>query len=482
MDTRLESVRQHFDRHAAELPRWRARNRYYHADHVRYLRHLVGTGKRVLELGSGNGGLLAALEPSHGVGVDISEALVAQARAEHPQLEFVVGDAGSVELEGEAPFDYVILSDLVGYLDDVQSCFEHLRRWCGPDTRIVVTYYNLLWEPVLKLGERVGFKMPTPTQSWLGPDDVANLLVLADYEVVKIERRLLFPVYVPLLSWLLNHIGSLPGINRACLTHYVVARPRPVPVAAPLSTTVVIPCRNERGNIESAISRLPAFGGEQEIIFVDGHSSDGTVEEIRRVIALNPQHDIKLMVQEGKGKGDAVRMGFAAARGDVLMILDADLTVPPEDLPKFHRAIATGKAEFLNGSRLVYPMEDQAMRSLNLLANKFFALAFSWLLGQRLKDTLCGTKVIRRDAYRELVANRAYFGDFDPFGDFDLLFGASKLNLRILEVPVRYAARVYGTTNIHRFRHGLQLLRMVVFAYRKLKSAAAPVRRRAAGE
>jgi SAM-dependent methyltransferase len=474
LDNHLDSVREHIDRYAPELARWRARNRYYHADHVRYLRHLVSPGKRVLELGSGNGELLAALQPGYGVGAELSPALVRQAQARHAGLEFVAADAASVELAEDAPFDYVILSDLVGYLDDVQACFERLHRWCGPKTRVVVSYYNLLWEPLLKLGELVRLKMPTPSQSWLSPDDVANLLVLSDFEVVKIERRLLCPVFVPLLSWLLNHLGAFPGINRACLTHYVVARPRPRPEVEPLSTTIVIPCRNERGNIEAAVHRMPRFGEGQEIIFVDGHSSDGTPDEIRRVIAAHPELDIKLMVQDGTGKGDAVRKAFEAARGDVLMILDADLTVPPEDLPKFYRAIASGKAEFLNGSRLVYPMEDQAMRSLNLLGNKFFAMAFSWLLGQRLKDTLCGTKVIRREAYRELAASRAYFGDFDPFGDFDLLFGASKLNLRIVEVPVRYRARVYGETNIRRFAHGLQLLRMVVFAYRKLKSGRGP--------
>jgi glycosyltransferase involved in cell wall biosynthesis len=184
-----------------------------------------------------------------------------------------------------------------------------------------------------------------------------------------------------------------------------------------------------------------------------------------------PDRNIKLLIQDHTGKGDAVRKGFQESHGDVLMILDADLTVPPEDLPKFYRAIASGKAEFLNGCRLVYPMEGEAMRVLNLFANKLFALTFSWLLGERLKDTLCGTKVMFREDYLTLVRNRSYFGDFDPFGDFDLLFGASKMNLKIIEVPVRYRNRQYGETKIHRFRHGLMLLRMVIYAYRKLKSA-----------
>ena len=280
----------------------------------------------------------------------------------------------------------------------------------------------------------------------------------------------MFPKYVPLLSWALNHLGNLPGFNALCVSQYVVARLRPRQQPEALSATILIPCRNERGNIRDAIERLPTFGSAQEILFVDGHSSDGTQEEIEATIKAFPDKNIRLIHQQGKGKGDAVRLGFAQAKGDVLMILDADLTVPPEDLPKFHEAVATGKAEFVNGSRLVYPLESEAMRTLNMIANKAFALAFSWLLGQRLKDTLCGTKVLRRSHYEAISRNRAYFGDFDPFGDFDLLFGASKLNLKILEIPVRYRNRNYGETKIDRFRHGFLLLRMVIYAYRKLKS------------
>jgi len=467
---RNDAIRQHFDELAPEISEWRRRNRYYHDDQTRHLQHLVGKNKRVLQLGCGTGDLLAALAPEYGLGIDISPVMIARARAKHPSLYFEEDDATSLLKLADQQFDFVILSDLVGYLDDIQRCLDQVRRFCSSETRVIVSYYNFLWEPILTLAEHLRLKMPAPPRSWLSPDDVANLFALAHFEVVRIDRRLLFPKFVPLVSWILNHIGNLPVINHACLTHYVVARPLPEPPRETLTTTIVVPCRNELGNIEAAVKRLPPFGRHQEIIFVDGHSTDGTQDEIRRVIAAYPDRDIKLLVQEGTGKADAVRTGFAAAIGDVLMILDADLTVPPEELRKFYDAIATGKAEFLNGSRLVYPMEDEAMRLLNLFANKLFAMAFSWLLGQRLKDTLCGTKVVRREAYRQIVAGRAYFGEFDPFGDFDLLFGASKLNLRIVEIPIRYRARVYGETKIHRFRHGLQLLAMVMYAYRKLKS------------
>ena len=236
------------------------------------------------------------------------------------------------------------------------------------------------------------------------------------------------------------------------------------------SATIVIPARNERGNIEAAVKRIPPFADDIEIIFVEGHSTDGTWDEIERVAAAYSHYDIKTMRQSGIGKADAVFAGLDSARGDVLMILDADLTVPPEQLPKFWEAIRSGKGEFVNGSRLVYPMEDQAMRFLNLVANKAFSIIFTWLLSQRLTDTLCGTKVLRRAEYQRLKAGRSYFGDFDPFGDFDFIFGASKLGLKIVEVPIRYASRTYGETQISRFRHGLMLLRMVLFAFLRIKA------------
>lgn len=469
MTSRNEIVRHHFDRMADNIEKWQKRNRFYHADVARYVRYLVGSGKRVLEIGSGPGDLLAALEPAVGVGIDISTEMVQLASRKHPHLRFEVGDESSLDRLAGEEFDFIVLSDLVGYLEDVQRCLEQIHRLCQPHTRVVLSYYNFLWEPILKAGERIGLKMPTPEQSWLSLDDLRNLLALADFQVVKTERRLLCPVYVPLLSTLLNRLGSLPFLNRACLSHYVVARPLAVREPKALSVSIIIPCRNERGNIEPAVQRLPKFGRSQEVIFVDGHSKDGTPEEIQRVIKQYPGHRLQLLIQDGIGKADAVRKGFDAASGDILMILDADLTVPPEDLPKFYNAIAAGKAEFLNGSRLVYPMEDQAMRLLNLFANKLFAMAFSWLLGERLKDTLCGTKVILRSDYQRLKENRSYFGEFDPFGDFDLLFGASKLGLKIIEIPIRYKNRTYGETQIQRFRHGWLLLKMVWYAYRKLK-------------
>jgi SAM-dependent methyltransferase len=470
---RKRAIREFSDRMAGERERWIERNAYYHGEDHGYTRFLVSPGQRVLDLGCGTGRLLAALQPSRGVGVDFSPAMVEEARRRHPDLEFHVGDVEDPEVLDRlgGPFDVVLLSDTVGSLEDCEATLRQLHRCCDKDTRVVISYYSRLWSPLLQLGQRMGQQMPQPEPNWLSADDLAGILYLADFEVIRQDYRQVLPRRLGGVGPLVNRfVGTLPGVSRLALRSYLVARPvAPEHVTRP-SVTVVIPCRNEAGNVQPAIERIPRFCDDMEIIFVEGHSRDDTVGEIERVIERYPDLDIKMLRQPGKGKGDAVRTGFEAAQGDILMILDADLTAPPEDLPKFYEAIVSGKGELVIGTRLVYPMEDDAMRPLNILGNKVFSLLFTWLLDQRITDTLCGTKVLRRRHYERIKEGRSYFGEFDPFGDFDLIFGAAKRNLKIVEVPVRYAARSYGSTQISRFRHGLLLLRMVVVAFRKLKA------------
>jgi SAM-dependent methyltransferase len=461
------------DQLASERQRWIERNRYFYENDRRYMRLLIPKGARVLDLGCGIGDLLAALEPSYGVGVDFSTNMIEEARQRYPHLEFCVGDIEDpsfmTSLEGR--FDYIVLSDVIGSLDDCETTLEGIQALCTRNTRLVIAYHSNYWEWVLKIAELIHFKMPQEEQNFFADVDIIGLMNLTDFEVVRLTRRQLVPRQLLFLGPLVNrYIATLPVIQRLCLRNYVVGRSVRPPMVWPRSVTVVVPCRNERGNIEGAVSRTPRFCDDMEILFAEGHSSDGTLDEIYRVIDAYPQYDIKVIQQDGTGKADAVFKAFDQARGEVLMILDGDLTMPPESLPKFWKALAEGKGEFINGTRLVYPVEGQEMRFLNYLANRIFSVLFSWLLNQRLTDTLCGTKVLTRECYDKIKENRSYFGDFDPFGDFDLIFGAAKLNLRIVEVPIRYVPRTYGTTQISRFSHGLLLLRMVVFAYRKLKA------------
>jgi hypothetical protein len=369
-------------------------------------------------------------------------------------------------------FDVVILSDVVNDLWDVELAFRQLKRATRPGSRLILNFYSRLWEAPLDVTRALGLSKPLLEQNWLTVDDVDNLLRLADFEITRHWDEVLLPIRLGGFEQVANrYLARLWPLDMAALTHLVVARPAPQPRVENVEplVSVIVPARNESGNVAAIFDRTPPMGRGTELVFVEGHSTDDTYQAIEREIARHPGVTAQLLRQTGRGKGDAVRLGFAHARGDVLMILDADLTVAPEDLPRFLSALQSGKGEFINGVRLVYPMQKQAMRFLNLLGNKFFSLAFSWLLGQSIKDTLCGTKVLWAADYRRIANQRAYFGDFDPFGDFDLLFGAAKLNLKIVDLPIRYRERTYGTTNIQRWRHGWLLLQMVVFAARRIK-------------
>ena len=436
-----QSVRTRGEDDALREANWNERAKYFRECDLAYLRFLVPENASIMLVGCGTGDLLAGLAPRRGVGIDTRHAMIAEATLRHPELEFIAVDDGpsGLAIPVKETFDIVILSDVVGSLDDCDQTLFDLRPLCRSDTRIIVTYYNRLWEPILKILERLGQKRPVPPQSWLSTADIMGLLDLTGYETVRREWRQIIPAQLFGIGHFINrYVATLPGIRHLCLRNYVVARPRPEGTdrARSARVSIVIPCRNEKGNIEPVIQRIPpAFSGS-EIIFVEGNSSDGTYEECLRVKTAYPQHDIKVLKQSGRGKGEAVRQAFAAAEGDILLILDADLTMPPEAIPKFHRALVTGKGEFVNGTRLIYPMEKNAMRKLNWIANRLFSIVFSYLLNQRFTDTLCGTKALWRKDYDRIAANRHYFGDFDPYGDFDLILGASKLNLKIVEIRV----------------------------------------------
>jgi ubiquinone/menaquinone biosynthesis C-methylase UbiE len=462
---------------AARLSYWNAVNAepqqrwsaYYRDRLALTYSHLVMQGASILELGCGQGDLLASLQPSHGVGVDFSHTAIASAKEKYPTLEFIQSDAQLVKL-GEQHFDFIIISELVNDAWDVQGILENIRKYCAPRTRLIFNFHSHLWNMPLKIAEHLHMATPRLAQNWLTSHDMENLLQISGYQPLRTWSEVIAPLNTPVISNFLNrYVAKIFPFRHLALANFLVARPSSTQSIRPPSVSVVIAARNESGHIDELLARIPEMGSDTEIIFVEGNSTDDTYAAIERAIDANPHRNCKLIKQPSKGKGDAVRAGFDIATGDILMILDADITVPPEDLPRFYNLMQKGDGEFINGVRLVYPMEGDAMRFANLIGNKFFSWAFSWLLGQSIRDTLCGTKVLWRSDYARIAKNRVYFGDFDPFGDFDLLFGAAKLNLKIVEVPIRYRARRYGETNISRWRHGWLLLRMVAFAARRIK-------------
>jgi ubiquinone/menaquinone biosynthesis C-methylase UbiE len=468
-----ESIRTHYDAFAAERADWIAKNRWFYRRDLKNLQTIIPDGTRILEIGCGNGDLLEKLKPSFGVGVDISPRMIQIARERHPDLEFVEGNVEETDWFDavKGPFDYILLSDVVGHPFDIQRALEQLQRLMSRETKLVITFFNRWWELAARLYIAVGFGMPRPRQNWLSRTDLYNVLTLTRYEVVSFQQRELSPRRMFGIGSLLNRaIAPIPPINWLCWRVYLVARSLTPSPPGQCSVTVLVPCRNERGNIEPCVRRLPEIGSHTEILFVEGGSSDGTYEECLRVQEAFPHRDIRVLKQTGKGKGDAVRLGFTEARGDIVMILDSDLTVPPEYMPRVYAALAEGQAEFVNCTRLVYPMEPGAMRTLNYLANRLFARVLSYLLNQSLSDTLCGTKALFKRDYLTIEADRQRLGSLDPFGDFDLILGAARRNMRIVEIPVRYEARTYGETQIQRFSDGVRLFRMVWQTFRRLKT------------
>ncbi len=436
------------------------RSNYYLKEIENYINFLIPPHSSVLMLGCGCGEILGSLKPSRGLGIDCEIKNIDAARKSFPSLEF---QAGINELKNiHEKFDYILIYDIPNDIDSLKKTLKILESCSLSDSRIIIIHDKKKTCPECNAKNKVS------TLKWSA---IKGAISQESIEPIKEAHRTLICKYIPLISVLFNKIIiNLPIFWRFSLINILVAKPTKTrKPQKDVSCSVIIPCRNEKGNIEPAIKRTPKMGSHTEFIFIEGHSQDGTLEECYRVQKAYPEKDIKVFVQDNVGKRDAVYKGFANAKGDIYIILDADLTVLPEDLSKFFNAIASGKGEFINGSRLVLKMEKEAMRKLNWLANKFFGFMFSYLLSQKLTDTLCGTKVLWKDDFQRIVAGRCYFGNFDPFGDFDLILGSAKLNLKFVEIPIRYQARKYGSTQISRFRHGLLLLKMTIFAMRKIK-------------
>lgn len=476
---RKNLIIKHFDKLAKHRNYWINKSQGFYSEDIKSMKEFIPSNSKVLEIGCGNGNLISALNPSYGLGIDISKGMIEEAiNNNYKNISFIEADIEDPNcLRGiKDIFDYIIISDTIGYFEDIDKTITKLHKLCNSDTRIIIAYYSPFWEPLLNFAAFCKLKMPELPKSLLTQNDISSFLASANFDNVKMQRKIIFPFKLIGLGRLINrYLSCLPIFSFFSIRQYIVARSLKISKEElPNSASVIIPCRNEKGNIRNALERLPLFTKNLEIIFVEGHSEDDTWNEVQNVIKdkkfINKGFTMKAIQQKGIGKADAVFDAFSIASNDVLIILDGDLTVPPEDIPKFWKKIASGDAEYINGSRLIYPMENEAMRFLNYIANKFFSILFTWLLGQRYTDTLCGTKVIRKKHFLRAVKRNKEFGDFDPFGDFFIIFGAARLNLKMCEIPIRYRAREYGETQISRFSHGFLLIKMVIFAFFKLKA------------
>lgn len=452
-------IKQHFDSIANLYDKYKHRNSYYHNGIKNLCKSIIPEKERILEIGCATGDLLSILKPYEGVGIDFSPNMIEVAKKKYPHLKFYTMEAESLDLKDK--FAYVIMSNLFDYLEDIWAVLENVKKVLGIDGKVVITTVNPVWEPIFRIAQKLSLRTPDTVRNFITNKDIVNLLELQNFEILKEGLRMCLPKKIPILSPLLNFlIPELPILRQLCVIQYIVAKvKRP---KQSLSCSVVIPCHNERDNIEDCLRRIPQMGKFTEAIVVDDGSIDDTAEKVNP--ALNRDIEIKLIsYKPNKGKGYAVKIGFDNANGDVLMILDADMSVMPEELPRFFKLFEDGLADFVNGTRVIYPMEREAMPLLNYIGNKIFSLILSWIMKQRVSDTLCGTKALFQKDYKKILMKD------NSWGDFDLLFGAARLCLKIREIPVHYKIRLAGKSKMKAFKHGWILLRVCWRGFRELK-------------
>jgi hypothetical protein len=423
---------------------WERRNAFYRSALRAHFAGIIPAGAAVLELAAGMGQLLHELAPRAGVGVNYAERLNAEARKRHPELTFVLGQVDRLEVPAGFVPEYVVLNHMIDFVHDLWDSLHAIAGKIEGNALVAVTTSNPLWAPILRLASALRLRTPHAARNFVTARDVRSVLELLGFDVVEEGWLVPMPLGVPGLARLVNLVvPEIPILRAACSVQSLTARRR-LPRAG-LTCTVIIPCHNEEGNLEATAARVPAMGARTEILVVDDGSTDGTRAAAERARARDPRVRI-LAFDKNRGKAGAVFAAIEAATGDVAIILDADATVPPEVLPKFFEALATGHADFVNGTRLVYPVPGKAMKIANFLGNKMFCFIASWVLRQRVSDTLCGTKAFLRSDFLRMPRLSV-----DRWGDFTLLFGAARLRLRIREIPVHYEERTAGRSKMRAF-------------------------------
>ncbi|MFA4991736.1 MAG: glycosyltransferase [Candidatus Omnitrophota bacterium] len=447
------SIGKLFDRLADTYESWQRKNYYYHGEIERFYSDAIPNGKRVMEIGSATGTLLSRLKPSFGVGIDVSARMVEIASKKFPRLKFI--NSTIENCAADEKLDYVVISNLLEYVPDLYDFFKELHGKIGKCAKLIITGVNPLWAILLKAATRLRLRTPIPLKNFVTLKDIENMLSISEFEVIESGYRLFLPLNIPLISCFLNKLmPRLPILRNLCLVQYIIARPKQdLGVDKGFTCSVIVPCHNEEGNIEECARRIPEMGNVTEILVVDDGSTDNTASLVREIQKKNKNVNLISYIPN-RGKGAAVKTGFDAAKGDIVMILDADMAVAPEELVKFYNVLASRQAEFVNGTRMVYDMAPGAMKFLNYLGNKMFGILLSFIIGQRNTDTLCGTKAFYKSDYVNFRMGKC------PWGDFDLLFEAARMKLKTVEMPVHYYPRVEGKSKMKAFRHGAILLRM----------------------
>ncbi len=442
--------------------RWKRKMAAYREHTIKFLSQVVPENKKVLLIGCLTSEILEALRPSYGVGLDVSEEAVRLARAncQNPNVRYHC--ALPEEYKTTEKFDYVILLNVVDHSDDVLALVDSVSKFVHEDSRVILSMLNPLWHPLVKFASRLKIRIPDHKRNLVGSRILGTALEIKSFKVMDKCRRVLVPKRIPLFSWLCNQfLSRLPGFNSLCFIQYVTAKPAELKKTNRSSCSVIIPCYNEEGNITECINRVPHMGSFTEILVVNDGSKDKTEEIVRNLTPTFPNLTL-ITYAKNQGKGNAVLKGLRAAKGDVVMILDADMTVPPEELTDFFEALESKTADFASGTRFLYPMEREAMRLANYFGNILFSKLVEVIVGSECSDTLCGTKAMRK----------IDFADFEledsAWGDFDLIFHAARRKLKCVEIPVHYKSRVAGESKMKAFSSGISFLKLCLRKWSEL--------------
>ena len=354
-------------------------------------------------------------------------------------------------------YQRIILTDVVENYDDVFALLNIVSNLLTIDGKLIISSINTKYLILSRTLEFLKLKDSNENTSYIHVKKIRNITSGVGLEYQKFYTKQLFPFSFFYVGNVINKIMEIISfqLNLGIKT-YIIFRPAII-TNSKNSKSIIIPAKNEEGNLVELVSRIPKFENT-EIIFSYGKSKDNTLKVMKQITQSNKLFKFKLVKQTKNGKANAVWEALNVVENDLIAILDADISVDPETLSDFFDIIEKNNADFVNGTRLIYDMEKNSMRFLNRIGNRFFQFFISKIIKEALTDSLCGTKVFKKSYLNDLYFWQNIFGKKDPFGDFDLIFAAAYSGQKIVEMPIVYRERKYGTTQIARFKDGFKLL------------------------
>ncbi len=366
--------------------------------------------------------------------------------------------------------DTVVISDIEHQLNPAKNLLN-LSRIVGDNTKIILLSKNMVWMILIKI-LKLFFSFSPKKNNFLPSSYLDNLYSSCNLELIRQEKIIALPINIPFLTKIINRIFRLPLLNFFCMSNIAILKKKIKNSSnhKDLKISFIIPCKNEQDNIKVFEQKINENTEPDEYLFGDDNSSDKTSDEIDKLI--EKLSDKKIIKYNGPGicKSENVYKGIDLSSGDIIVIYDADHTVSFEDIKFSVSIMKKTNVDFINCTRMIYPQKDGAMKFANFIGNTIFASLFSLLFKKKITDTLCGTKIFYKKDWEKIKENTSQWGMKDLWGDFDLLIGAYKNNLKITEVPVTYYERRENETKMTSLiSNTLRMFFIVIYSYYKLR-------------